>query len=117
MKIVTASNGKKKIKISRNEWKEIGKKAGWMKKAVQSLVPGQSLGGGQEVQYINQIETDPDIEAKQYLQPIMDALQKGQISQAVLGYIANAISQADQSDAAANYRGNAQPQQAQPQQA
>ena len=33
MKIVTASNGKKKVKMSKNEWQSIGKKAGWMKKA------------------------------------------------------------------------------------
>ena len=30
MKIVTASNGKKKVKMSKNEWQSIGKKAGWM---------------------------------------------------------------------------------------
>ena len=29
MKIVTASNGKKTLKISRKEWENIGKKAGW----------------------------------------------------------------------------------------
>jgi len=29
MKIVTASNGKKIIKMSKNEWMDIGKKAGW----------------------------------------------------------------------------------------
>jgi len=33
MKIVTAKNGKKRIKISKNEWQSIGKKAGWMKTA------------------------------------------------------------------------------------
>ena len=33
MKIVTASSGKKTIKLSHKEWKAIGKKAGWMKKA------------------------------------------------------------------------------------
>ena len=31
MKIVTTSNGKKTVKISKNEWKSIGKKHGWMK--------------------------------------------------------------------------------------
>jgi hypothetical protein len=33
MKIVTASNGKKTVKMSKKEWQAIGKKAGWMKKA------------------------------------------------------------------------------------
>ena len=33
MKIVTASNGSKTIKITKSEWKSIGKKAGWMKLA------------------------------------------------------------------------------------
>ena len=31
MKIVTAENGKKRIKISKKEWESIGKKAGWTK--------------------------------------------------------------------------------------
>lgn len=31
MKIVTASSGKKTLKMSRKEWKNIGKKAGWEK--------------------------------------------------------------------------------------
>ena len=33
MKLVKTANGKKQIKISKSEWKSIGKKAGWMKKA------------------------------------------------------------------------------------
>jgi len=33
MKIVTASNGKKTVKISKSEWETIGKKHGWMKTA------------------------------------------------------------------------------------
>jgi hypothetical protein len=33
MKIVTASNGKKTLKMSRKEWDMIGKKSGWVKKA------------------------------------------------------------------------------------
>ena len=33
MKIVTASNGKKKVKMSKKEWQGIGKKAGWIKTA------------------------------------------------------------------------------------
>ena len=31
MKIITTSNGKKQIKISKNEWENIGKKHGWTK--------------------------------------------------------------------------------------
>jgi hypothetical protein len=38
MKIVTASNGKKTVKMSKKEWQSIGKKAGWEKKA-QSKSP------------------------------------------------------------------------------
>jgi len=33
MKIVTAANGKKTIKMSKKEWMNIGKKAGWKVKA------------------------------------------------------------------------------------
>jgi len=33
MKIVTAENGKKIVKISKSEWETIGKKNGWMKEA------------------------------------------------------------------------------------
>jgi hypothetical protein len=31
MKIVTASNGKKTVKISKREWESLGKKAGWVR--------------------------------------------------------------------------------------
>jgi len=33
VKIVTSSNGKKKIKMSNREWHNIGKKAGWIKES------------------------------------------------------------------------------------
>ena len=33
MKIVTASNGKRTVKMSKAEWQSIGEKAGWMKTA------------------------------------------------------------------------------------
>jgi len=33
MKILKTASGKKTIKISKSEWQDIGKKAGWMKKA------------------------------------------------------------------------------------
>ena len=35
MKIVTASNGKKTIKMSKNEWNQIGKKAKWYRRAAR----------------------------------------------------------------------------------
>ena len=33
MKIVIAKNGKKRVKISKSDWKNIGKKAGWIKES------------------------------------------------------------------------------------
>jgi hypothetical protein len=33
MKIVKTASGKKTVKISKKEWKEIGNKAGWIKEA------------------------------------------------------------------------------------
>jgi len=33
MKLVTAQNGKKIVKMFKKEWQDIGKKAGWIKKA------------------------------------------------------------------------------------
>ncbi|MFA7219247.1 MAG: hypothetical protein WC119_01925 [Synergistaceae bacterium] len=38
MKIVKASNGKNKIKISKKEWQSMGRKAGWMKKAFRDRI-------------------------------------------------------------------------------
>jgi len=38
MKIVTASNGKKTVKISKNEWKSIGKKHGWIKTSETEII-------------------------------------------------------------------------------
>ena len=35
MKLIKIASGKTKLKISKKEWKDIGKKAGWMKKAQQ----------------------------------------------------------------------------------
>ena len=40
MKIVTAENGKKTVKISKSEWETIGKKNGWMRTAMD---PQQNL--------------------------------------------------------------------------
>lgn len=33
MKIIKTASGKRKIKLSRKEWQDIGRKAGWMKVA------------------------------------------------------------------------------------
>lgn len=42
MKIVTALNGKKTIKISKEEWKTIGKRAGWkIAQVVPEEYPGE----------------------------------------------------------------------------
>ncbi len=38
MKIVTASNGKKTVKMSKKEWQAIGKKAGWTKAAEEDNI-------------------------------------------------------------------------------
>ena len=39
MKIVTAENGNKTVKISKSEWETIGKKHGWMKKTAATQIP------------------------------------------------------------------------------
>ena len=36
MKLVKTASGKQTIKMSKKEWKDIGKKAGWMKEAQQT---------------------------------------------------------------------------------
>ena len=44
MKILRTASGKSKIKMSKKEWSDIGKKAGWMKKAQfeENMMPGQT---------------------------------------------------------------------------
>jgi len=37
MKLVKTASGKQTIKLSKSEWTNIGKKAGWMKKANRTL--------------------------------------------------------------------------------
>ena len=37
MKITKTASGKKKIKISRKEWEDLGKKAGWIKKESREI--------------------------------------------------------------------------------
>jgi len=44
MKVVTASNGKKIIKISKKEWKNIGKKARWIKES--QTIPDDGFADG-----------------------------------------------------------------------
>ena len=36
MRLVTASTGKQVVKMSKSEWQQIGKKAGWIKSAEQN---------------------------------------------------------------------------------
>jgi len=38
MRIVTASNGKSTVKMSKSEWTELGKKAGWVKEAGPKII-------------------------------------------------------------------------------
>jgi len=45
MKIITASNGKKTLKMSRQEWENIGKKAGWK---VSQIIPDDGYADGGE---------------------------------------------------------------------
>jgi hypothetical protein len=49
MKIVTASNGKKHVKMSKSEWTEIGKKTGWTK--VSQNEPHTPSGSGINMNY------------------------------------------------------------------
>ena len=37
MKVIKTASGKTRIKMSRKEWEEMGKKAGWIKEANDSL--------------------------------------------------------------------------------
>jgi len=43
MRIVTASNGKKTVKIAKSEWETIGKKHGWMRTVQAGERPGGAL--------------------------------------------------------------------------
>ena len=47
MKIVTSFNGKNTIKMSKKEWMNIGKKAGWMMKKTQ-IIPAEGFADGGE---------------------------------------------------------------------
>jgi len=60
MKIITASNGKKTLKISKEEWVEIGKKAGFVK--TQAKETALSDIDYAKLEYVNDIlnDTDPD---------------------------------------------------------
>ena len=50
MKIVTAENGKKTLKMSKSEWQNIGKKQGWVKKSAQYDFPSENTPGVQTMQ-------------------------------------------------------------------
>ena len=43
MKILTANNGKQILKLNKTEWKNIGKAAGWMKKATEYSEDGEPM--------------------------------------------------------------------------
>jgi len=84
MKIVTASNGKKTVKMSKTEWTEIGKKAGWMKKA-QTIDPDvasyEDYGKNKEMDSeqlnskINNVKNNPKY--NQLLQQVYSKYPKG----------------------------------------
>ena len=82
MKIVTASNGKKTIKISKKEWLEIGKKTGWKVEAhggYNKYLEGWNnyIDNQLFAQLLHDLgqETHPKIEdAKIYLKNLIDSL-------------------------------------------
>lgn len=43
MKIITASNGKQTVKLSKADWENIGRSAGWMKTATMKTAAYQSI--------------------------------------------------------------------------
>jgi hypothetical protein len=47
MKLTKTASGKQKIRMSRKEWQNIGKKAGWMKKA-NDMIDGSGIIDGQQ---------------------------------------------------------------------
>jgi len=46
MKIIKTASGKNKIKISKKEWKSIGKKAGWVKVSKIPIIPSDGIRDG-----------------------------------------------------------------------
>jgi hypothetical protein len=91
MKIVTAENGQKRVKISKSEWENIGKKNGWMRKSqtnpsVQNfnnyIQQQKDLGGGKGVYdagemqgYIDNIYQDPNFQ--ELLKKVFSMYPKG----------------------------------------
>ena len=51
MKLVKTASGKKKIKISRKEWTDLGKKAGWLSKKAQYDEPSDSNANEKSIDY------------------------------------------------------------------
>jgi len=73
MKLIKTASGKKKIKISKREWKSIGKKAGWMKKA-QHDADWQD--GEDEYQFHKESLQDSGIEEPTYEQVMKEISQE-----------------------------------------
>jgi alpha-amylase/alpha-mannosidase (GH57 family) len=44
MKIITASNGKKTVRMSKKEWESLGKKAGWANDTMHTQYEGEYKG-------------------------------------------------------------------------
>ena len=65
MKIITASSGKKTVKISKAEWLSIGKKAGWMKsiKACDEVTESQLKEVRKDEE--QEVTTEKQLEGKQ----------------------------------------------------
>ncbi len=82
MKIVIASNGKKKIKISKGEWYNIGKKAAWIKESANVTIWDLLDDWGEEGYGIALISPDnkvvsPYIDASDYPDMILNKSANG----------------------------------------
>jgi len=73
MKIITAQDGKKKIKMSKNNWENIGKKAGWHKEVQEFGDYGGHRSGYSSLDVVQAIRLRDDIK---------DSLENGHESSA-----------------------------------
>lgn len=109
MKIVTASNGKKTIKMSRKEWMEIGKKAGWKIKSqttnycaelyrVESLLAQEMEELSQRISTLSKMSNEPYQNQQEVANYILELVNNKIVQE--IGIFAAAINQIskDQSD-------------------
>jgi hypothetical protein len=59
MKIVKTASGKQTIKLSKKEWKDIGKKAGWIKTAEQFIVVDNEFNRAHYSDIIGEVYDNP----------------------------------------------------------